>query len=109
MTIRPRTGQVPPESRTESTATRQRYAIAIGGVYNRTISGAAAESTFSRWREHPDVLMHGDLKTGFFWQWPDWRRTRITITPVANQRAVTSEADSSRTGSAPLSVSGELP
>lgn len=107
MTASARTSHVLSEPGTESSAVAQRYEVAIGGAYNRTISSAAAESTFLRWREQPDVLMHGDMQTGFFWQWPDPRRTRITVTPVVNEPAVGANAGSSRKSAAPHSLPGE--
>jgi hypothetical protein len=58
----------------------QRYNLAISGVHQRTISGDAAEMTFRRWRQSPDVIMRGDLRTGFCWEWANG--VRFTIKPV---------------------------
>ena len=108
MTSHPQTRQVAPESQTESPAVAQRYEIAIGGAYPRIISGAIAEVTFQRWRQLPDILLRGDLQTGFCWQWPDRRRTEVTVKPVANEPALSAEeACNARYDATPISLSLE--
>ncbi|ACU72888.1 hypothetical protein Caci_4020 [Catenulispora acidiphila DSM 44928] len=77
--------RVAPEPLLDSAATSERYVILISGVFVRNICGAAAESTFRRWCRSPDVVMDGDLRTGFFWEWPDSRRTRIEIIPEPDE------------------------
>ena len=84
---------------TEIAAAAQRYQIAICGAFLRSISAAAAERTFRRWRQSPDVLVRGDLRTGFVWVWPD-HRTRIEIVPerdhgagLADSAAASADAD----------------
>ncbi len=57
-----------------------RYEVAIGGTTCRTVSSGIAEAMFRRWSQSPDVILHGDLRTGFSWRWQN--RTRITIRPV---------------------------
>lgn len=107
MTASTETRHVVPESRSGSPAVAQRYEIAIGGAYNRIISCAVAEVTFQRWRERPDILLRGDLQTGFCWQWPDRRRTKVTVTPVVNETPLHDVAGSPRNSSAGLPVPGE--
>ncbi len=95
--------QVTPEPLIDCTAASQRYAIVIGGTRVRTISDAAAETTFRRWSRSPDVLLRGDLRTGFVWLWTD-RHNRIAIVPERDgaagehpdSAAVTTDADSDR-------------
>lgn len=76
-----------PKPSNDSAAKSQRYVIVIGGVRIRTISGEAAATTFWRWNQSPDVVMRGDLQGGFFWEWPDSKRTRIEIVPEPGQRS----------------------
>jgi len=85
--------RVTPEPLTDYTAASQRYAIVIGGTRVRTISDAAAETTFRRWSRSPDVLLRGDLRTGFVWLWAD-KRNRIAIVPERD-RATGEYPDSS--------------
>lgn len=59
----------------------QRYVIAINGIYARTVSGNVAETMFRRWSQRPDVVMGGDLCSGFFWKWPDPGSTRFEFVP----------------------------
>ena len=57
----------------------QRYDITINGTYLRTVSGDVADTMFRRWSQRPDVVMHGDLWSGFFWKWPE--STRFEFVP----------------------------
>lgn len=66
----------------------RRYSIAIDGVHQRPTSRGVAEALFHRWSQRPDVLMHGDLQDGFYWEWPDARGTRIEIHPERSQTII---------------------
>lgn len=59
----------------------QQYEVAVGGTQAVTISAANARSLYRRWSERQDVLVRGDMLTGFFWQWPDQRPTRVWVKP----------------------------
>jgi hypothetical protein len=93
-----------PEPSIDSVAVSQRYVIVIGGTRIRTIGGDAADMTFRRWSQSPDVVMRGDLRTGFSWEWPDSKRTRIEIVPERDRGsrgcedspAVPADGDASR-------------
>jgi hypothetical protein len=99
--------RVDAESSTAPEGVHCRYAIAIGGVYNRTVSGAIAKATFQRWRDQPDVLVFGTLQTGFYWQWPDKYRTKVTLTPVLKMSAAGAvESAARRDSPAPRSPKG---
>jgi hypothetical protein len=76
----------------------QRYNLAISGIHQRTISGDAAETTFRRWSQSPDVVMRGDLLTGFFWEWPN--NVRILIKPVSDDTPAAGQAAGARDSSA---------
>lgn len=83
MTGRVRACRPPVEPQTVDVAPARRYDITIGGVHQRTITGDAAETTFRRWSQSPDVVMHGDLRTGFCWVWQNG--VRFTIKPVSDR------------------------
>lgn len=80
MTGRSRVCRPSAAPQTETLVPAQQYDIAINGLYRRTINGDAAETTFRRWRQSPDVVMRGDLRTGFCWEWANG--VRFTIKPV---------------------------
>lgn len=107
MTRRSPVRQQATESRATPEDLFQWYEISIGGAYKRPISGAAALETFRRWRERPDILMDGDLQTGFYWQWPDMQRTKVMVTPVIEESATAKGTNASCSGSASLPASGE--
>ena len=75
----------PSEPQTATLAPTRRYHITIGGIHQRTINGDAAETTFRRGSQSPDVVMYGDLLTGFYWEWPN--NTRLMIVPVPDSVA----------------------
>lgn len=66
-------------------APSQRYDIAINGTYLRTVGGDVAETMFRRWSQRPDVVVRGDLRSGFFWKWPDPESTRFEFVPEGGQ------------------------
>ena len=60
----------------------QRYDMTINGTRLRTVSGDVAETMFRRWSQRPDVVLRGDLWSGFFWKWTDPESTRFEFVPV---------------------------
>lgn len=65
----------------------QRYEVAVDGTQTVAISAATAQSLYRRWSERQDVLLRGDMRTGFFWQWPDQRPTRVWVKPLVGEAA----------------------
>jgi post-segregation antitoxin (ccd killing protein) len=89
-------------------ALAQQYDITINGTYQRTINSDLAETTFRRWSESPDVRVRGDLRTGFFWEWPYPTRTRIEFVPKGDTGSNTDSPAVPADAAAPFSVPGAV-